>query len=332
MSLKFNMSNIDIIYSASNDRTKLCVAIYAYGSYEGYIPIYVYSLLLAYPSYSCIVFLDGELSGELNKSFKDLTDKFADNFKYYILDDKTKKVCSLLQKYKCKPGLRWLLPSEEFIGYDYVYVGDVDFIITPEEPPLAIQHIQHMREEGLDYSNLNRGNSRLSGLHFYKQGTFTFEITDDFLNEIEEWLRSYKKKVGIDEFLLYKLIEKKTKIIDVKSNFRPGHGFHFAACRKSYLEFVFNDFRHNKIDRRNGWYGQNLYSRKKIVKYSREILFSDKVFMNLYSRHINVPLSRFRLLVMWRSVYFIIDMVMLLVSFPKTLFGRVVSMLKARLK
>jgi hypothetical protein len=73
---------------------------------------------------------------------------------------------------------RFLVNPKYYAEYDYVYVGDIDLIITREKVTLLNFHLNEMGETGLTYSNSLRnskhwkGCQSLTGLHFASRKWF----------------------------------------------------------------------------------------------------------------------------------------------------------------
>ena len=313
----------------STDPTNLCVAVYAYGEYLAYIPAYVFSVLSAYENYSCKVYLD-DLSPEwLNDSMKSLAAQFGERSQVVLLGKESLRILEILSSHGCRPGFRWFLPYDTIQEFDFVYVGDVDFLIVPEQPALGQQHLEHMKFEGVEYSNLDRGNMRLSGLHFCRADFFNHAYDAEFVSYIQDSLKDFHGLSGIDEYLLYKIVERRYGGIHQKGQFRPGHGFHFAACRRSFFELWINDFHHNR-HLGDGWFGQNRYPRRHLLRYFKKNLFNDPLFNQLYERSINDNQRKLRMLLFLRVSIFISDAALLTITAPTRLVRRFRLMAKAR--
>jgi hypothetical protein len=226
---------------------KLCIVGYVFGDkYQGFIPLYIYSILKNYPDYSVIIYVDYKLDDNIKKQLSYLRDlgefevneNFADQ---YLNQTKIKDVHGF------KKALRWLIFDEKFKKFEAVYIGDVDIFICKETPGLFEQHMKHCEVLNLPYSNFLRKQirvekpnikillkimfkvsfktfinqcktkniplSRLSGLHFIKTEPYFEKITplfDKYLNIITGKNRDeyYEQKYMLNnESLLYDLIE-----------------------------------------------------------------------------------------------------------------------------
>lgn len=99
---------------------------------------------------------------------------------------------------------------------EYVYIGDVDIIITEEIAPF---HLNHMAETGLPYSNLKRPNKdALSGLHFSRW------------DALYPHAETPSSRINLDEGYLWDLVMARglpaPPLDDPKP--RPLHGFHLS--------------------------------------------------------------------------------------------------------
>jgi hypothetical protein len=141
-----------------------------------------------------------------------------------------------------KTILRWLLPEKEFEGFDYIYIGDVDFLIMGEEPGLLESHLNHCRETQLPFSNKIRllpgSNDRtdcLTGLHFIIKEPYYERISSYISSYLEDKDSLLESLLGInnDEQFLYRLVEQGfdlNKLLD-HEDFRPHHGIHLGIAR-----------------------------------------------------------------------------------------------------
>jgi hypothetical protein len=104
---------------------------------------------------------------------------------------------------------------------EYIYIGDIDVLILEQGFPNI--HINHMRKNGLPYSNSVRpGTDRMSGLHFARYSSF-YPLPDT--SSIDLSLN--------DERVLFKIC--KLKGIPLRPDapwFRPVHGIHLSPNRE----------------------------------------------------------------------------------------------------
>ncbi len=102
---------------------------------------------------------------------------------------------------------------------DYVYIGDIDIIVTEE---IMTPHRQKMLETGLPYSNIKRpGKTALSGLHFSKWDAY-YPISPT----------TPKQRINLDEGYLWDLVTARGHPTpDPDERFRPIHGLHLSLNR-----------------------------------------------------------------------------------------------------
>lgn len=187
----------------------LCMTRFVYGWHEHFIPVYVYSVLRAYPDYFVKLFLHGELQ-PCNEELLDLVRGFGcENFQiiqnYFSDADEDRLYC-----------LNWFIPGKEFSDFDYVYCGDIDFIVCEEEPGILEVHKQHCEDTGLPYSNAVRrrnwkqlGLRELTGLHFVR--------VPDYYEEVDPLIAG--KRWHKYDRLVYRLVDR------VLAVFGYGHRF-----------------------------------------------------------------------------------------------------------
>jgi len=232
-------------------------------SYQEYIPYYIYSILKSYPDYYVKIFCKGKLRRNIKKTLTTLSSQLSDNFE--IVDNVFPDYPDTKTNNK---ACRWLLQSDDLSEFDFVYIGDIDFIILPEDPPFIEQHKVHCETLGLPYSNIVRPydalrkaipmdqQDRLTGLHFISQKKY-YEKMDSIIEEYKTLLKEPRK--GSDEKILYQMGLKafgslpKIKFENIPNEmrwdeefaiggvpfwrpdnivFRPYHGIHIGAFRK----------------------------------------------------------------------------------------------------
>lgn len=249
-------------------KKELCIVAYVYGyKYQGWIPVYLFSILKNYPYYHVRIYLDGKLSLNVKRSL-DLLSEYKEN--YEIIEHsylKENRLSNLENR-----SLRWILCDNELKKYKYVYVGDIDIYICREKEELLAQHKHHMQLTGLPYSNVlrlklkhylndqKRNNKhhlfRLTGLHFFKTSEY-FKATQRCRDKISDLLLYSPQKYNIvkkaEVYLLKKYIttdDERTLFFIVLCShlgfpdcsyelnensslcFRPLHGIHFAIGRE----------------------------------------------------------------------------------------------------
>lgn len=98
---------------------ELCIVAYVYGyRYQGWIPIYLFSVLNNYPDYHVRIYLDGKLSLNVKKLLG-LLSEYKEG--YEIIEHvyfKEKRLSNLENR-----SLRWILCDSELKKYKYIYRG-----------------------------------------------------------------------------------------------------------------------------------------------------------------------------------------------------------------
>lgn len=227
---------------------KLCMTVFVYGWYQHFIPLYVYSILRAYPHYFVKVFLHDHLQ-PCNEELLDVIRGLGYD-RFQVLENYFSDVCDEGRMY-----LRWFIPGREFSDFDYVYFGDVDFIICREDPGILEVHRRHCEDVGLPYSNvIRRRNWRvlwlreLSGLHFVQVRDY-FDKVDPLISG-EGW-RMYRRLIyrlvdrvlgrfgyrqRFDEVMLYDLMRdafgRPPEDLLRQKWCRPHHGIHLGYLRE----------------------------------------------------------------------------------------------------
>ena len=228
-------------------RGTLCIAVFVYGTYTNYIPYYVYSILKCYPDYHVKIFIDKELSLHEKKCLTLIKNELSDNFSicenffpdYDFLNDMPIDGGG-------KMILRWIFPETVFDEYDYIYIGDVDFLIIREDPGLLESHLNHCERIQLPFSNKirllpgsNDYSNRLTGLHFIIKKPYYEKIgpiISSYLKNRNKLIQSLSGLKYDDQFL-YNLLKQDFNLNIFRSHaaFRPHHGIHlgFGRGRKS---------------------------------------------------------------------------------------------------
>lgn len=224
---------------------KLCFATYVFGTkYHSFIPLYIYSILKAYPDYDVRIYTDTVLSKELQNDLSYLQDMgnftiICDSLNHIPL---TEQALQYDQISKC---IRWLYIDKEFYQYDAVYVGDIDIFIIKEAMSIMEQHILHCEALDTCYSNFPRAKEiskssinclrfvtkygfretlkflksdstiyKLSGLHFFKTKEYLSRVeplTGKYIQELNLLAKGKSKKWNLcsfnNESLLYALVK-----------------------------------------------------------------------------------------------------------------------------
>lgn len=112
--------------------SKICfTTVCSSNHYQYFIPVFVYSIKKAYPEAGVKVFLAGKLKDELRAIMTKLRTEKLINDDWEIFEDKYLDYPKRPSMYN---AMRFLLKKENFSGYDYVLIKDIDFIVVPHEP------------------------------------------------------------------------------------------------------------------------------------------------------------------------------------------------------
>jgi len=233
----------------------LCFTTYVFGWYQDYIPTYIYSILLAFPQHFVKIFVKEKLT-ENNKRALDLVKRHVSDSFEIIEEFDDLDHC----KIQHLPSLRFLMTRDYFEGFDYVYFGDVDFIIYNENDDNFYDHyVEHMKQTGLPFSNewnYDRGKFRMTGLHFIEKDSY-FDAMDSIIEETKnpkgnlfrkECSYDSRTSPSYDEEMLYYMT---TRIFDLRpldGYLRPFHGLHFGTFRSG----LYSWFSANQFSRRTG--------------------------------------------------------------------------------
>jgi hypothetical protein len=136
------------------------------------------------------------------------------------------------------PAVRYFIPKEQFAGFRYVYMGDVDMIIMNElNNDFRQFYVDHCVKTGLPFSNMftsDNGQMRMTGLHFMEVEPY-FEKMNDLIAEVIGGRNVYA--LGImnsycfDEQVLYNMTSRAFDIEVLRGYRRPHNGVHIGYVR-----------------------------------------------------------------------------------------------------
>lgn len=229
----------------------LCFSCVVFGDYQNYIPFYIYSALKVYPDAWCKIFVDQELDKPIADSLDLLIRSGTHRFDFDYDFLKRMNFLDEIEQLKIIGGnkkiARWLIPKKHFGTFDYVFLGDIDFLILKEDEPIIDFHLKRMAEYNLPFSNIVRPlkeneTPRLSGLHFIKVDEYykilnntilDLNFKDGFISLLKK--RDFFNNIDRDEKFLYCIVNQKfqldLKLIVKEERFRPWHGIHLGAAR-----------------------------------------------------------------------------------------------------
>lgn len=139
----------------------LCFTTYVFGAYQRYIPYYIYSIGKIYPEIHTKIFVDRGIDDNVEHALSIIKKKGYKNFEILIANFDEE---NSFRDYKIKGGgrktlYRWLFDFENFKEYDYLYYGDVDIIILPENISILNLHKQKIKEFNVPFSNKVRADN-----------------------------------------------------------------------------------------------------------------------------------------------------------------------------
>lgn len=219
----------------------ICFSSFVFGSYEKYIPYYIYSIWKTHPNAFIKVFIEKPLTPKIFEVLECLKREGLKNFEVILWLDS----CYKYGSFKIKGGgnklIRWFIDQDYFEDFDYVYIGDIDILFLPEEKSLMDFHVTQMLGLHLPFSNKvrlkNNGDlsERLTGLHFFKTKEY-YEKIGPIISQIksDKFYRDvYLKGLERDENFLYKLNREAFDFdpeLLAKAQ-RPWHGLHLGITR-----------------------------------------------------------------------------------------------------
>jgi hypothetical protein len=224
-----------------------CFTTVVYGWYQDFIPIYIYSVLKSFPQHYVKIFLLDELKENNRKSLEVIKKEVSDRFQI-VENFKDLDCCEI----KHSAALRFLLTREYFEDFEYVYFGDVDFLIYNQfDDNFVSYYLGHCEKTGLPFSNcwnIEGNRFRMTGLHFIIKDSY-FDAMDKIIaltkipTSIFRITCMYDDKwVTYDEQMLCYMISQVFDIQILKNGFRPLHGLHFGVFRKTSYGASFDGY------------------------------------------------------------------------------------------
>lgn len=217
--------------------SRLCFTTYVYGWYQDFIPIYIYSILHAFPQHFVKIFLKESLTENNQRALDMVRSEVSSSFE--VVEEFTDlDWCQIPHL----PSLRFLLTREYFDGFTYVYFGDVDFVVYNEhDDQFFDMYVSHCQETGLPFSNewnYDWGKYRMTGLHFIIKNDY-FDAMDPWIEEMKrpdgnffrQQCRHNAKHPSYDEEMLYYMAIQCFDLRSLNGYRRPFHGLHFGTFR-----------------------------------------------------------------------------------------------------
>lgn len=197
-------------------------------SYKIYVPYYIACLAYTNPECDILVFTDDSIVKNFDRAL-DIAKKMFRN-KIEIIYNK--QLNNQIVNFSYPDFCRALVNPKYYDMYKYVYIGDIDLLIT--ETNIFKKHIDHTEKLGISFSNWARyplSLKRMSGLHFIN---------------VPEYLKRYRQKIEYyienknllveqgfknDEDSLYFILDEDEKSKCNKILYRNFHGIHLGALR-----------------------------------------------------------------------------------------------------
>ncbi|MDX1774834.1 hypothetical protein [Oceanihabitans sediminis] len=214
---------------------------FVFGSYQKYIPYYIYSICKTHPRAHVKIFIEKPLEQDISKVLDYLKLNGVDKFEVI----EWKASFDDFQSYKIRGGgkklIRWILSKEYFDAFDYAYIGDIDILFLPEQMSILDFHIRQLVKFQMPFSNKVRLDKdgevteRLTGLHFFKTKEYFDKINPNIsrIKTDQSYRDDYLKGLERDENFLYK-INKEAFDFDpelLSRAQRPWHGLHLGITR-----------------------------------------------------------------------------------------------------
>lgn len=230
----------------NNKKSSLCFTTFVFGSYQKYIPYYIYSIGKTYPSAGIKILIKEELSPKIQLALN-LLAKY--DFQFEIISSNPFNF--LVESYKINDSnrrtgqlARFILSEECFLGFKYGYIGDVDIIYLPEKIRLIDFHKKNLLKYNIPFSNKVRrdkdGNivKRITGCHFIEVVPY-YEKVNPILKKLNndfDYRRDFLKGLVRDEQFLYKLLKTSFNFDDNELTLaeRPIHGIHIGISRGNW--------------------------------------------------------------------------------------------------
>lgn len=228
------------------------VVSFVHGWYVEYIPLWIHSILTAYPHYFAKALIHHNLPSHVKESLD-----MIPNRRFCVLEN---VLCDKgrYQSQEKKPYyLRWLLPEEYVSEFDKVFMCDVDHFMLPESQPMHRQRDAICDRNKLPFANYVRKSKKglppkITGWHYYHTKPYykaIKETANKILNDPQFDISnppSYRYDNGTgekqwgQEALLYQLLKESFRFKDenVRHEFPNHHGLHLGPFRGSIPELV----------------------------------------------------------------------------------------------
>jgi len=137
--------------------------------YHDYVPLFIYSVLKAYPTHWVVILSTGKVSLSVREQLDSLQQRGFGNF---TVHENLFSGCPHIVGEGVVPYyLRWLIPYDLLARWDFAFICDVDLVMLAETPSMVYQRRLIMDGIHLPFANFVRPPhqgypQRMSGWHF----------------------------------------------------------------------------------------------------------------------------------------------------------------------
>ena len=217
---------------------KVCFTSFVYGWYQDFIPLFIFSVLKAYPQHFVKIFLYEELT-ESNRASLELIKDFSSSFEVV---ENVKEFDAF--KIPHKAAYRFLMTREYFPEFEYIYFSDIDFIVYNNfDDNFYELHLKYCEKSGFPFSNswnYDWGRYRMYGLHFVIKTPY-FDIMDKQI-QIMKGQNKFKTQVSYnaadptyDEEMLFYMISHEFDLTQIMNHGRNFPGVHLAEFKMKHV-------------------------------------------------------------------------------------------------
>lgn len=220
---------------------ELVFSSFVFGSYQKYIPYYIYSIWKTHPDSFVKIFIENKLESKITTALEYLNHVGVKNFEIVVWDSANDDFGGYKIRGGGKKLTRWVLDYNYFENFKYAYIGDIDILFLNEKMSILDFHKKQMVKLDIPFSNKVRIDEngktveRLTGLHFFEIKKYFEKINPIIsrINKDKEYRDKYLEGLERDENFLYK-INKEAFDFDPKvlaNAQRPWHGLHLGITR-----------------------------------------------------------------------------------------------------
>lgn len=217
---------------------KVCFTSFVYGWYQDFIPLFIFSVLKAYPQHFVKIFLYEELTKDTKNSLE-LIKEFSTSFEVV---ENVKEFDAF--KIPHKAAYRFLMTREYFSEFEYIYFSDIDFIVyNCNDDNFYEIYLEHCEKTGLPFSNswnYDFGRYRMYGVQFVVKTPY-FDIMDKQI-QIMKGQNKFKTQVvynaadpSYDEEMLFYMMAHEFDLTRLLNYGRKFPGLHLAEFKMKHV-------------------------------------------------------------------------------------------------